>query len=131
VSDRYIKVPAPYGDGWHDIWELDESGNRVKRIADLPFPPDVLVDELNKLWRLAEDSANMARLDERTKVRNAFLKEGIDRKKVELLREDPEPPPGYADSLTTYDPPAFMTVQVTGYNRLVRVLKAIAETAFL
>lgn len=116
MSDQYIAVPQ--NQGFYTVWQVDADGKHLNTVAHNLYAPlaidqtwlhDVM-EELNRLARLADDTANMVRAEERTKVRNA-----IDRNVITTgIHERSEDEP-------------LIHVLPHYWNQLVRALKAVRE----
>jgi hypothetical protein len=119
MSDRY-QIERDSCDSY--IWECDENGRHIKRFLD----DQDIVDELNRLERLVTDSVNMARLEERTKVQHAMLKQNIKKHNIDSMSVVEEGP--ITDIFVLSQ---FVTVRRDYWNRMVRALKSISELAFL
>ena len=127
MSDKYLA--SNNGVGVYDIWEHDENGQRVQRIGTVKADTQdsfegmlKVVSEMNRLERLITDSVNSAHLTDRTHVQHAFLKQNMDGQLVRSMQEVPD------DSERDYH---FMTVRKDHWNRMVRVLKELAERFLL
>lgn len=105
MPDSYIRTET-------GIWRCFD-GERIE-LAEKVEP----LEELNRLARLVDDTANLVRRTERTVVRNILLNENI---RPEDLVEQPKP----------RDEPAFIdhgvAVSRGYYNRLLRTLRTIWE----
>jgi hypothetical protein len=113
MSDRYI-FSGPRLEGL--IYECDEEGHPVKRLGFASY--DVL-EELNRLARLVDDTANLVRRTEHTVVRNVILAENLRPEElVELPIERPEGP-WFFDT--------GVHVSLGYYNKLLRTIRTIWE----
>lgn len=114
MGDRYRIIPR--GD-FCDVWLCLDDGDPIRNLGEADAR---VVAELNRLEQLRIESVARERLTNRTHVQHAFLREDLDRKKVEALKEHANP----VDPKDGYN---YFTVDVDVWNRMVRVLKALAE----
>lgn len=114
MGDRYRIIPRGH---FRDVWFCLDDGDPIRNLGEADAR---VVAELNRLEQLVTDSVNRAHIAERTRVGLAFAQEDFDRKKVEALKEHANP----VDPKDGYN---YFTVDVDVWNRMVRVLKALAE----
>jgi hypothetical protein len=121
MSDRYQGSNDCYD---ISIWECDENGTRIREML---FEEDI-VAELNRLATLADDAANMARLDERNKIQQAMFRENIGLEQVQDMKEHT---PSVYDTCHGLYSDSFITVRRDYWNRMVRAFKSIAAGVHL